>query len=102
MDLTSEDYILGHKIASTTITLDSSEIDFYIQNSIKNFTDKLNMSNLEDRRKAYSFLRHISTLLMNYDLNGGIYLLGEKEINKAHLGAKTIIKIIEEFRAKGL
>lgn len=98
MNLTVEEYQLGHDIVNNSLKIDDNKIETYIRDSIKSFIDKINMSNLQDRNKLFNFLQHISTLFINYDINHSIYLLSEKEKNKSIIGLKIVSKVIKEFK----
>ena len=98
MNLTQEEFSLARKIVEDCLKNDDDKIDSYIKDSLKPFVEKLDKYKLDDRNKIFSFLNHQSILFINFNMNSGIYLLGEKERNKAIIGMNCIVKIIKDLR----
>ena len=101
MNLTIEEFELGKKIVEDCLKLDDENIKIHIQDSVKSVIDKYDTTKLDDRNKIFSFLKHTSTLFMNYYINTEFYLLGEKEKEKSHIGMKTISDIVKDFTESG-
>ena len=101
MNLTIEDFKLGRDLVEECLKLEDDKIVDHIQESIKCFSNTLDISKLDDRNKLFEFLHHLSTLFLNFDINAGLYLLGEKEVKKAVIGRGTISGIIKGFREAG-
>lgn len=98
MNLTQEEFSLARNIVEDCLKIDDDKIEYYIKDSLKSFVEKLDKSKLDDRNKIFSFLQHQSILFINFYINADIYLLGEKERNKAIIGMNCIVKIIKDLR----
>lgn len=101
MNLTFEEFQLGRNIVEECLKIDDDKIEIHIQNSLKSFIEKLDLSKLGNRSKIFSFLEHLSTLFINFDINAELYFLGEKEKKKSVIGMQTVAKITKDFRECG-
>jgi hypothetical protein len=98
MKLTSENYLFGRKVVDDTLSIDDDKIEFHIRNSVKSFIGDIDTSDMENRNYIFQFLQHISSLYLNYCLNGNIYFLSEDKIEKCFKSRKFIVKIHEDLR----
>lgn len=98
MNLTQEEFSLARKIVEDCLKIDDDKIEYYIKDSLKTFIEKLDKYDFNDRNKIFSFLRQQSIIFMNFDINSGIYLLSDKERNKAIVGMKCVVKIIKDLK----
>lgn len=72
MKLEFEDYELGKKIVDEAMKLPDADIEFYLENSVEAFIVAGDLTNFEFRCKIRLFLGHLSTLFLNYSLNGDV------------------------------
>ena len=93
-----EDFILGKSVVDSTIGISLEDIDSHIRNNLGKITSELDLSVLENRRRIFGFLSHMSTLYLNLCVNGHTYLLSENEIEKCYKGRKVIVEVIQELR----
>ncbi|HHX69478.1 MAG TPA: hypothetical protein GX708_15710 [Gallicola sp.] len=75
MKLTHENYLFGKKVVDDTLDIDNDKIKFHIRDSVKSFIGDIDTSIMDNRQYIFQFLQHISTLYLNYCLNGNAYFL---------------------------
>ena len=97
MKLTQENYLFGKKVVDDTLDVDDSKIEFHIRDSVKSFIGDIDTSNMDNRNYIFQFLQHISSLYLNYCLNGNMYFLSEDKIEKCMKSREVIVKIIKDF-----
>ena len=97
MKLTHENYLFGKKVVDDTLDVDDSRIEFHIRDSVKSFIGDIDTSNMDNRNYIFQFLQHISSLYLNYCLNGNMYFLSEDKIEKCMKSREVIVKIIKDF-----
>jgi hypothetical protein len=97
MKLTQENLEFGKKIVDDTLDIDNDKIEFHIRDSVKSFIGDIDISNMGNRNYIFQFLQHISTLYLNYCLNGNMYFLSEDKIEKCYKSREFIVKIIKDF-----
>lgn len=97
MRLTQENLLFGKKIVDDTLNIDNDRIDFHIKTSVKSFIGDIDTSNMDNRNYIFQFLQHISTLYLNYCLNGNQYFLGEDKIEKCYKSREVISSIHKDF-----
>jgi hypothetical protein len=97
MELTQENYLFGKKVVDDTLDVDDSKIEFHIRDSVKSFIGDIDTSNMDNRNYIFQFLQHISSLYLNYCLNGNMYFLSEDKIEKCMKSREVIVKIIKDF-----
>lgn len=102
MNLTQDEFDFGKQVAEECLIHREDCIDSFIKESLESFMKNLILSKISDRNKIYEFLNHIRSLLMNYQINGEMYLLGDKEKNRANIGVKSIVQIINSYQNSGL
>lgn len=95
------DYISSKKMVDDTLKLDNEDILPHINHYVKCIIGDMDTSNHMVRNKIFYILSHVSTLYMNYDINGHVYFLSEKEISNAIKGRKIIGDISKDFRENG-
>ena len=98
MVMKEEDFILGKSVVDSTIGISTEDIDSHIRNNLSKITSELDLSVLENRRRIFDFLSHMSALYLNFCLNGHSYLLSEDEIEKCYKGRNVIVEVIQELR----
>lgn len=98
MNLTEEDFYLSKEISEKTIKLKDHEVEDYINDSVKKFISSIDMSYFQNRSRVFEFLSHISTLFLNFNLNGDLYLLSEEQKERALLSRSIIYNIIQNLR----
>ena len=92
----------GRKMAETAIRLQIEEIPSFIAREIAAFRLSIDMENIEERQEMSAMLSIASTLLLNYDINSGQYLFGEKEIEKSRTARSEIAKEAAAMREAGI
>ncbi len=97
MKLEFEDYELGKKIVDEAMKLPDADIEFYLENSVEAFIVAGDLTNFEFRCKIRLFLGHLSTLFLNYSLNGGHYGLSELDTEKAFRCREKICNLLIMF-----
>jgi hypothetical protein len=97
MKLSQENLEFGKKIVDDTLEVDDIKIEFHIRDSVKSFIGDIDTSNMDNRNYIFQFLQHISTLYLNYCLNGNMYFLSEDKIEKCYKSREVIVKIIKDF-----
>jgi len=97
MKLTHENYLFAKKVVDDTLDVDDSKIEFHIRDSVKSFIGYIDTSNMDNRNYIFQFLQHISSLYLNYCLNGNMYFLSEDKIEKCMKSREVIVKIIKDF-----
>jgi hypothetical protein len=98
MILREEDYQFGKKAVDATLGLDGDRIESHIRESVSSFSDRLDLSNMDDRHQVFQFLQYMSSLYLNYCLNGDLFLLSEEKIEKCHKSREVIVEIIKDFK----
>ena len=97
MKLTHENYLFGAKVVDDTLDIDENKIEFHIRDSVKSFIGNMDISIMDNRQYIFQFLQHISTLYLNYCLNGKIYFLSEDKIEKCMKSREIIVGIHKDF-----
>jgi hypothetical protein len=92
----------GRKMAEAAIRLQIEEIPSFIAREITTFRLSIDMENIEERQEMSAMLSIASTLLLNYDINSGQYLFGEKEIEKSRTARSEIAKEAAAMREAGI
>ena len=73
--LTYEDFEFGKKVVDSTLDIDNDKIESHIRDSVNFFIGDNDISDIDSRNLVFQFLQHISTLYLNYCLNGSMYLI---------------------------
>ena len=97
MKLTHENYEFAKKVVDDTLDIDDDKIEFHIRDSVKSFIGDMDISIMDNRQYIFQFLEHISTLYLNYCLNGNIYFLSEDKIEKCMKSREVIVDIHKDF-----
>ena len=92
----------GRKMAESAIRLQIEEIPSFIAREIAAFRLALDMNDIEERQEMSAMISIASTLLLNYDINSGQYLFGEKEIEKSRTARSEIAKAATAMREAGI
>ena len=92
----------GRKMAEAAIRLQKEDIPSFIAREIAAFRLAIDMDDIEERQEMSAMLSIASALLLNYDINSGQYLFGEKEIEKSRAARKEIAKEAEAMRESGI
>ena len=92
----------GRKMAEASIRLQIEEIPSFIAREIAAFRLAIDMNDIEERQEMSAMISIASTLLLNYDINSGQYLFGEKEIEKSRAARKEIAKAATAMREAGI
>jgi hypothetical protein len=100
MNLTPEEFDAAKKIMEATLKLKINDIEKYLNEAVALFKSNLNMYDIDDRYKVFSFLDHMNSLFFNKMLNGDKYLLDEEA--KATKARQIISKIFKNFREDGI
>lgn len=101
MNLTQEEFDNAEKIMKATLKLNLNDIERHLNEAVASFKFNLDLNDIDDRYKVYTFLDRISTLFLNMMLNGDKYMLGNKGEEKAQEGRLVISKIFKNFREDG-
>jgi hypothetical protein len=103
MKLVHEDYIFCKDVVDKALKLDIGESEEYILDIIKReFISDLDMSDFDNRHRVFLLLKHISSLFLNYWVNGAMYFLTEVEIEKAIQGSEIVARVVKTFRERGV
>jgi len=97
MELKQEDYTFAKKIVDETLDIDNDKIESHIIDSVKSFISDIDTSRMENRKHIYYFLQHITTLYLNYCLNGYKHFLNQDKIEKCYKGIEIVSKIKQSF-----
>lgn len=97
MRLTNEDYLFAKKVVDDTLYIDKDKIESHIRNSVKSFIGDIDTSTMDNRHYIFQFLQHISTLYLNYYLNGHTYFLSGDKIENCMKSREIITIIHKEF-----
>jgi hypothetical protein len=97
MKLTQENYLFGKKVVDDTLDIDNDKIEFHIRDSVKSFIGDIDTSIMDNKQYIFQFLQHISSLYLNYCLNGNIYFLSEDKIEKCMKSREIIVDIHKDF-----
>ena len=92
----------GRKMAEAAIRLQKEDIPSFIAREIAAFRLAIDMNDIEERQEMAAMLSIASALLLNYDINSGQYLFGEKEIEKSRAARKEIAKAATAMRESGI
>jgi len=92
----------GRKMAEAAIRLQIEEIPSFIARAIAAFRLAIDMENIEERQEMSAMLSIASTILLNYEINSGQYLFGEKEIEKSRTARSEIAKEAAAMREAGI
>ena len=92
----------GRKMAEAAIRLHIEEIPSFIARAIAAFRLAIDMENIEERQEMSAMLSIASTILLNYEINSGQYLFGEKEIEKSRTARSEIAKEAAAMREAGI
>ena len=92
----------GRKMAEAAIRLRIEDIPSFIAREIAAFMLSIDMDNIEERQEMSAMLSIASAILLNYDINSGQYLFGEKEIEKSQAARSEIAKEATAMREAGL
>ena len=92
----------GRKMAEAAIRLQIEEIPSFIAREIAVFRLSIDMDNIEERQEMSAMLSIASAILLNYDINSGQYLFGEKEIEKSQAARSEIAKAATAMREEGI
>ena len=92
----------GRKMAEAAIRLQIEEIPSFIAREIAVFRLSIDMDNIEERQEMSAMLSIASAILLNYDINSGQYLFGEKEIEKSQAARSEIAKEAIAMRESGI
>ena len=99
MKLEYDDYKFSKEIVDETLKINVEKIEFHIRDSLKSFIGDMDVSDYNVNRKIFLFLEHMSSLFLNYYLNGeSVYNLTEVQIKKSRISRKIITNIIKDFR----
>jgi hypothetical protein len=102
MNLTQKEFEDAKKIMEASLKLNLNDIEKHLNEAVATFKSNLNIYDIDDRYKVFTFLDHISTLYLNIMENGDKYLLGKKEEERATKGREIISKIFKNFREDGI
>ncbi len=103
MKLVHEDYIFCKNAVDKALRLDIEELERYILDVIKReFIADLDMADFDNRNRVFLLLQHISSLFLNYRLNGAMYFLTDAEIEKASQGREIVASVFKTFRERGV
>ena len=97
MKLTHENYLFGQKVVDDTLNIDNDKIESHIRDSVKYFIGDIDISNMDNRNYIFQFLQHISTLYLNYCLNGNMYFLSDDKIEKCYKSREVIVNIHKDL-----
>jgi len=97
MKLTQENYKFGKKVVDDTLDIDNDKIEFHIRDSVKSFIGDIDTSIMDNKQYIFQFLQYISSLYLNYCLNGNIYFLSEDKIEKCMKSREVIVDIHKDF-----
>ncbi len=92
----------GRKMAEAAIRLQIEDIPYFIAKEIAAFRLAIDMENIEERQEMSAMLSIASTILLNYNINSGQYLFGEKEIEKSQAARSEIAKAASAMREAGI
>ena len=92
----------GRNMAEAAIRLQKEDIPSFIAREIAAFRLALDMNDIEERQEMSAMLSIASSLLLNYDINCGQYLFGEKEIEKSRAARSEIAKAATAMREEGI
>ena len=71
MNLEIDDFQLAHELIKKCINeIDSDKIEVFINDYLKLFIEKLDMSKNSNKIRVINFFSHLSTLFLNVSLNG--------------------------------
>jgi len=101
MNLTKEDYTNAWNTIDDSLKMNEIDFEIYVRKSIENFIRDIDMTNIENRKRVNDYLLHLSTLYLNMDLNGHLYLLGKKEKDLAQKGRLIVVEYLTKFREQG-
>jgi len=102
MNYTERSIKTARGLAEAAIRMDISEIPQFVSKQIAAFRIGIDMDCLEGRQEMSAMISTASTLLLNYDLNAGSYLFGEKEIERSRAARKEIAKEATAMREAGI
>ena len=92
----------GRKMAEAAIRLQIEDIPSFIAREIAAFRLSIDMDNIEERQEMSAMLSIAGAILLNYDINSGQYLFGEKEIEKSQAARSEIAKAATAMREAGI
>ncbi len=92
----------GRNMAEATIRLQKEDIPSFIAREIAAFRLSIDMNDIEERQEMSAMLSIASAILLNYDINSGQYLFGEKEIEKSQAARSEIAKAATAMREEGI
>ena len=92
----------GRNMAEAAIRLQKEDIPSFIAREIAAFRLAIDMNDIEERQEMAAMLSIASALLLNYDINSGQYLFGEKEIEKSQAARSEIAKAATAMREAGI
>ena len=95
MNLEIDDFQLAHELIKKCINeIDSDIIEVFINDYLKLFIEKLDMSKNSNKIRVINFFSHLSTLFLNVSLNGLTVGIQDKAI----FCRKILFSIIEDFK----